>query len=348
MCVSACPQGFFGLDCQEKCLCLNGGSCDHVSGVCSCPAGWIGPFCNLSEWQVHHRKFDRCWRRFSGIRGSDGSYQLKHREHLCNADSEWNKNTLGFKVIWENPAQSHMRKHWLDVPCGMACITYQTVEFPLLISRVHEEVKILFVPLLAACPTGSYGEGCNQTCSCRNDGICHPASGRCVCTPGWTGPNCTEGEWTQPRAKRSSKWQVNKGSHGGFVCVVFLPECPAGFYGADCRQRCLCQNGATCDKTNGKCTCGSGWMGTACELGKTLEMLMLMSKRFCMCYRTTTIRWITERKILIYYNFVLLAVIYNNIHKSGNTDVATATSATVINEMTGCKQANRFITFLKL
>lgn len=53
MCVSACPQGFFGLDCQEKCLCLNGGSCDHVTGVCSCPAGWIGAACDQSEWQVH-------------------------------------------------------------------------------------------------------------------------------------------------------------------------------------------------------------------------------------------------------------------------------------------------------
>lgn len=56
VCVSACPQGFHGLDCQEKCLCLNGGTCDHVSGVCFCPAGWIGPFCNLSEFQVHQRK----------------------------------------------------------------------------------------------------------------------------------------------------------------------------------------------------------------------------------------------------------------------------------------------------
>lgn len=51
--VSACPWGFYGLDCQEKCLCLNGGSCNHISGECSCPAGWIGPFCNLSELQLH-------------------------------------------------------------------------------------------------------------------------------------------------------------------------------------------------------------------------------------------------------------------------------------------------------
>ncbi|KAK0133702.1 Multiple epidermal growth factor-like domains protein 6 [Merluccius polli] len=46
---AACPQGFYGLDCQETCVCLNGGRCDHASGACSCLAGWIGPHCNRSE-----------------------------------------------------------------------------------------------------------------------------------------------------------------------------------------------------------------------------------------------------------------------------------------------------------
>lgn len=50
-----------------------------------------------------------------------------------------------------------------------------------------------------------------------------------------------------------------------------LPECPAGFYGADCLHRCLCQNGAFCNKTNGNCVCASGWRGAACELGKMME-----------------------------------------------------------------------------
>lgn len=49
---------------------------------------------------------------------------------------------------------------------------------------------------------------------------------------------------------------------------TFLSECPAGFYGPDCHQRCLCQNSATCNKSNGICTCASGWTGAACELGK--------------------------------------------------------------------------------
>lgn len=108
------------------------------------------------------------------------------------------------------------------------------------------------------------------------------------------------------------------------VCAFFLPECPAGFYGADCRQRCLCQNGATCDKTSGKCTCASGWTGTACELGKTQSLHM--------CDHKTTFTWILQRKILICYNlgrtFVRLAAIYNNTAlRPGNTNIVKAEGA---------------------
>lgn len=135
--VSGCPWGFYGLDCQEKCLCLNGGSCNHISGECSCPAGWIGPFCNLSELQLHHTK-------------------------LPND---------------EMPPQCHGPDHSSD--------TFD--------QQSSCRGNDIVVPLLAACPSGSYGEGCNQTCSCRNAGICHPASGQCACASGWTGPSCTEG-----------------------------------------------------------------------------------------------------------------------------------------------------------
>lgn len=45
----ACPQGFYGLDCQQKCACMNGALCSHITGECSCPSGWIGPQCNQSE-----------------------------------------------------------------------------------------------------------------------------------------------------------------------------------------------------------------------------------------------------------------------------------------------------------
>lgn len=48
----------------------------------------------------------------------------------------------------------------------------------------------------------------------------------------------------------------------------FPAACPVGFYGRSCRQRCLCQNGGTCDPTTGLCACPEGWTGLACELGE--------------------------------------------------------------------------------
>lgn len=46
---TACPEGFHGLECQQKCQCLNGGRCHPVIGDCQCPSGWVGPLCNTSE-----------------------------------------------------------------------------------------------------------------------------------------------------------------------------------------------------------------------------------------------------------------------------------------------------------
>lgn len=45
----ACPIGFYGQDCSEKCNDTCAG-CNHVSGVCDsgCVSGWMGHSCNQS------------------------------------------------------------------------------------------------------------------------------------------------------------------------------------------------------------------------------------------------------------------------------------------------------------
>lgn len=44
-CDRPCDDGTYGKDCKEKCHCLNGGTCDPQTGVCTCGAGWIGDKC---------------------------------------------------------------------------------------------------------------------------------------------------------------------------------------------------------------------------------------------------------------------------------------------------------------
>lgn len=48
---AACPPGFYGRSCRQRCLCQNGGSCDPATGLCACPAGWTGLACELGEWR---------------------------------------------------------------------------------------------------------------------------------------------------------------------------------------------------------------------------------------------------------------------------------------------------------
>ena len=50
VCLSAeCPAPSWGYQCKQVCLCENGGTCHHASGVCACPSGWEGPTCNDSK-----------------------------------------------------------------------------------------------------------------------------------------------------------------------------------------------------------------------------------------------------------------------------------------------------------
>ena len=44
-----CPAPFWGYQCKQTCLCVNGGTCHHANGMCTCPPGWVGPLCNDSE-----------------------------------------------------------------------------------------------------------------------------------------------------------------------------------------------------------------------------------------------------------------------------------------------------------
>ena len=41
----ACPDGRWGVGCNQVCACLHNASCDPVSGACTCSPGWRGDHC---------------------------------------------------------------------------------------------------------------------------------------------------------------------------------------------------------------------------------------------------------------------------------------------------------------
>ncbi len=53
--VSACPRNTFGENCEESCPCQNGGTCDHITGVCTCPPGVNGLYCEDGRYSWNHR-----------------------------------------------------------------------------------------------------------------------------------------------------------------------------------------------------------------------------------------------------------------------------------------------------
>lgn len=53
-----------------------------------------------------------------------------------------------------------------------------------------------FLPFcLPECRAGMYGEQCSMSCpSCGESYRCNHVTGECYCPPGYTGPNCNQGE----------------------------------------------------------------------------------------------------------------------------------------------------------
>lgn len=46
LCSQTCDKGFFGLECNQRCKCVNDGQCRAVDGTCFCPPGYMGTFCS--------------------------------------------------------------------------------------------------------------------------------------------------------------------------------------------------------------------------------------------------------------------------------------------------------------
>ncbi|XP_070550782.1 multiple epidermal growth factor-like domains protein 10 [Ptychodera flava] len=47
--------------------------------------------------------------------------------------------------------------------------------------------------------------------------------------------------------------------------TAYCRECPDGTYGENCRGKCTCDNGSTCNKVDGVCLCPHGYYGGQCE-----------------------------------------------------------------------------------
>ena len=84
--------------------------------------------------------------------------------------------------------------------------------------------------LSAACPEGTFGDGCTQTCDCPGQHVqsCDHVDGTCRCKAGWEGSSCDEDidECASDNLNDCSDTAhtVCQNTVGGFTCV-----CQEGF-----------------------------------------------------------------------------------------------------------------------
>lgn len=125
----------------------------------------------------------------------------------------------------------------------------------------------LTLPGPAACPAGWFGPGCQMRCSCANDGLCHPVTGRCSCAPGWTGLSCQRGRWHTVCGLGAWPGHGAHASAGpGKADAGCVAACDGGRWGPDCSHPCTCSPGhGSCDAVSGLCVCEAGYTGPRCE-----------------------------------------------------------------------------------
>ncbi|XP_070546649.1 multiple epidermal growth factor-like domains protein 11 [Ptychodera flava] len=236
-CDSPCPEGFWGPGCRSTCICRIGETCDKTTGscnchcqnggecnkdgICECTAGWRGRYCDVpcpdGFWgqgcrspctchlsQLLEGRFcdspcpDGFWGAgCSKLCACSGNEDCDPVSGLCECNC---KNGGRCKIDGTCECTAGFRGRLCDAPC----------------------------------PSGFWGTGCLNRCSCQGHSNCSRKNGVCICHAGYTGVDC------------KTPCEYNK-------------------YGENCAHTCRCTNGGVCNSVTGECLCRAGYKGTKCE-----------------------------------------------------------------------------------
>ena len=67
----------------------------------------------------------------------------------------------------------------------------------------------------------------------------------------------------------------------GLAAIGQILACPPNFYGADCRELRVCDNGGAVDARFGRCVCAAGWIGDRCEFPCAFGQYSFNCAHFC-------------------------------------------------------------------
>lgn len=190
----ACPSGLYGENCQQACLCRNGGTCDPVSGHCACVEGWAGPACEQGELWVGRGR--------TGVPGALREPGLAPHGPRCSP-------------LPRRPRPASCSGQGRHPGCSLRPAG-RPAPAPLLPGDQgrHGGPRVVAPPQevtsphsrAAECLPGRPGARCPRSCGCRHGGRCDPHTGSCLCPAGWTGDECQSCEWDGLGAGARRPW----------------------------------------------------------------------------------------------------------------------------------------------
>ncbi|XP_006790497.1 sushi, nidogen and EGF-like domain-containing protein 1 isoform X1 [Neolamprologus brichardi] len=271
-----CVPGFYGDNCEDECLCQNGGVCVDINGTCECPSGYTGLYCQFEVTQMPCSNGRSC---------PDGNPCLEYGgAYLCTCQTRVELDHKDFYpyVQPESVCDSS--------PCLNGGYCYE-----------------LDGGYTCECKYGYWGKNCEKvrlnTCAsgpCRNGGSCKEEadSYRCVCPYRFTGKHCEVGK---PDPCASSPC-LNGGTCFHYI-GKYKCECTDAYSGRHCEinrsavhtsaeiNECLsqpCLNGGTCRNKIGsyQCVCASGFSGNRCQIEQDMcESNPCLNGGVCRGYR---------------------------------------------------------------
>ncbi|XP_045206721.2 multiple epidermal growth factor-like domains protein 10 [Mercenaria mercenaria] len=318
----ACDDGFYGTNCTSKCgRCMSNMPCDKVSGNCpsDCQAGWMGVKCDQRENIALNKPASQSSTEADWVaeRSVDGCTNQTAESQCCSKTLAQPQNFLeinlgdthtvgsvivhgpededelsGFTVYYGNVLRQLLYSN-IGKPYGDGVFEIM-VQPPLNISKLtiqrdnstdNVSLTICEVEVYEVCPSGFYGDLCEQSCGhCLDDDICYGNTGKCPrdCAAGWHGDTCdivcTAGTFGE-NCDQACGYCLNNAScniingscpdgcdpgYKGDGCDM---ECTNGTYGSSCSETCgYCFNGTDCDVTSGNCSsCAAGYQGAMCK-----------------------------------------------------------------------------------
>ncbi|XP_068447252.1 sushi, nidogen and EGF-like domain-containing protein 1 isoform X3 [Clinocottus analis] len=203
-----CSPGFYGDECEEECLCENGGVCVDINGTCECPSGYTGLYCQFEVTQTPCSNSRTC---------PDGGPCLEYGgTYLCTCQTS--AAELDHKDFYP---YVQPRSVCDSSPCLNGGYCYERDG-----------------GYTCECKYGYWGKHCEKvrlnTCAsgpCRNGGSCKEEAGsyRCVCPYRFTGKHCEVGK---PDPCASSPC-LNGGTCFHYI-GKYKCECTEAFSGRHC------------------------------------------------------------------------------------------------------------------